>query len=187
MKIAKATLLTLLTFGAMTQALATNLVTNGSFETGDLTGWSSPPGNGSDFGVETEQTFWGTYCMKFSADGVLFDSIYQVLNTTAGQTYTISMWVKNYGIDDDSFKIGWEGAIAVDLTPVGTGLESWQFVETQATATTNGSMLLLAGRDNAASFYVDDIRVQAVPEPMTLVSTGAGIVGLLLRRRTRRK
>lgn len=188
MKFAKATLLTVLTSGIASQALATNLVTNGSFETGDLTGWlTQPAGIGSDFGVKPEPTPFGNFCMEFSADGVPMDEISQILGTTMGQTYRISMWVKNYGIEQDRLQIGFGFSLVLDLEPVGTGLESWQYIETTAVAPNNNSRFAIYGKDNAAAFYVDDIKVEAVPEPMTMITMGAGFAGLVLRRRTARK
>jgi hypothetical protein len=59
-------------------------------------------------------------------------------------------------------------------------------VSVDVVAANSGSMLKISGRDAAASFYVDDVRVEAVPEPTSLTVVGIGaVLSLLKRRRTK--
>lgn len=168
---------------ACAPALAVNLVTNGSFETGNFSGWTTQSAaQGSGYAVTQAEALVGLWAVSFAGIGLQHDEIRQTLATTAGTTYTISMWVKNYGIENDSLQIGWENGILLDMTPVGTGLESWQFVTVDALATTSGSLLRIRGHDQPAAFYVDDIQVQAVPEPSTLAALGLGALAMWRRK-----
>lgn len=173
---------------AITPASAINLVSNGSFETGNFNSWNTQAaGVGSDFTVWADGTPWGTYVAHFSADGNQFDEISQSLATSAGVQYTISLWVKNYGIESDGLQIGWENGTVLDVSPLGTALESWELITVNATATSAGSMLKIRGRDAQAAFEIDNVSVEAVPEPATMTALGLGAVALLRRIRGTRK
>jgi len=165
-------------FAASAQA---NIVTNGGFETGDFSGWSTAAAPvGSDFNVFA-QPHSGAFSVKFSADAGQHDAIFQVLPTANGQQYTLEFWVLNYGAGDDSLQVLWEGGAALDLTPVSTPLESWEFISVPLTATANGSELRFRLFDTISTVLIDDISVQPVPEPATAALAIVG--GLLCIRR----
>ncbi|MEI6427862.1 MAG: DUF642 domain-containing protein [Pseudanabaena sp. ELA607] len=93
-------------------AQAANLVTNGGFETGDLSGWNQPfdspivwVGNTVYTGVSAgglernsagglERSFEGSYSIHFGPYSP--SQISQLLNTTPGQTYTLSFALAQY-------------------------------------------------------------------------------------------
>lgn len=169
--------------GLFAASARANIVTNGGFETGDFSGWSTAAAPaGSDFSVFA-QPHSGAFSVKFSADAGQHDTMLQVLPTTSGQQYTLEFWVLNYGVGDDSLQVLWEGGTALDLTPVSTPLESWEFISVPLAATANGSELRFRVFDTISTVLIDDVSVQPVPEPATVAMTIIG--GLLCIRRRR--
>ena len=92
-----------------------NLVLNGGFETGDLTGWT--PSSVADVEVDTagdQVVHSGTYGAYFGPVGSL-GYISQTLNTIPGGRYLISAWVHSEdGETPNEFNITWEGANLFD-------------------------------------------------------------------------
>ena len=161
-----------------------DLVTNGSFETGDFTGWTvtnAPVGSNLTVAAEGYQSPFAAY---FQGTGPGYDAISQALATSAGTEYTVSFWILNFGVGDDSLIIDWEGAEVFNETPVGAPLESWSFVSFNVFAAQNGSEIRFRGFDGNAAFALDDISVVAVPAPGAIA--GIAALGLAGGRRRRR-
>ena len=97
-------------------SLSLNLVTNGSFEDGNFTGWTLggnyvlPPNNTPEIFITsgTGAADSGNYAAGFGSvhtDGTLS----QTLQTTAGQQYTLSFWLANGRRRSQRFfrQLGW--------------------------------------------------------------------------------
>lgn len=72
------------------------VITNPSFETGDLTGWSSGWGS-STIDVVTTAPHIGNYCVKCHSVGNAAAFVQQLITTRAGVSYTIYVWYKGDG------------------------------------------------------------------------------------------
>jgi autotransporter-associated beta strand protein len=139
----------------------TDIVTNGGFETGDLSGWS---GSTSSLAVNSAQPHSGTYAVKVN-NGALDNNILQMLTTTTGQYYDLSFWLR-----------GTPGATS-SLTAYWGGSEIWSEADINHAYRQGTSGPLLASADSTElkfaftdqsslgrPFYFDDVSVQ-VYEP----------------------
>lgn len=168
---------------SLSAAASANIITDGGFE-GNA--WFLVSGGAnSQLAVTTEEALSGSHSLRMTGDGTSYDRIFQTVNAEIGQTYEVSLWVKNYGIDNDSIQIFWEdiNTPIYASTPVGTGLESWQNITFQHTASLAQSNFVIEGYDNPG-FYIDEVSIEAVPEPVTFA--GLILLPLIARKRKSR-
>jgi hypothetical protein len=155
------------------------LVVNGGFETGDFTGWTAyyTP-SGSDMYVGSNYPHSGLHQALFAASGQYDDSIMQSLTTVPGQSYKIDFWLAHPFTDSSNeFVAIWNAFPLLSLTPASYfGYTEYTFTKVATDTTT---ILQFAGRDAPAYFYLDDVSVQPVPEPSTLVLLSAGVFSFL--------
>jgi hypothetical protein len=165
---------------------STNLVTNGSFETGDFTGWSQF-GNTSFTGVNGPGNFSGVnptdgdYQAFFGAVGSV-GGIMQTVSTVAGKTYYVSYDLYNFGGIPSSFSATFNGVTLSALNdPPAFGYSRHTFAATAAGSSAN----LVFGLRHDPSYYLLDNVSIAVPEASTwaLMIAGFGLVGFAARRR----
>jgi hypothetical protein len=100
----------------MTEDLGPTLVTNGGFETGNLTGWSASAAT-----VHTEFVGLGGELGNYAADlgsTATTDSLSQFISTTPGQHYTVSFVVLgDTKATSNQLNVTWDGATILAQSP----------------------------------------------------------------------
>lgn len=163
-----------------------NLITNGGFETGNLSGWSC---TGADLCQATNfgAVIFGAYTLVgYDKNG--FATLSQTFATMAGQTYDFSFWSRGtipWPSDILRYQIG-TGPIVV--TP-----ETLLFTQTTDTFTAAGGTTQInfyfenEPSGGTGEWYIDNVSVTAaVPEPISIALLGLGLIGLSLGRRIRK-
>jgi hypothetical protein len=163
-----------------------NLVTNGSFETGDFTGWTLS-GDTTFTGVCNVSTCPGgfapedgTYAAYFGPVGDTA-TISQTIATTPGDEYSLSFYLANpVGGTPNYFNVTF-GNSSFSFTNFGTAF-GWQQFTLTTLATTDQTQLSFTFRNDPSYWFLDNVTVQqsggTVPEPSSLLLFGSGALGL---------
>ena len=174
------------------RAWGANLLTNGDFETCDLTGWSLT-GSTADTGVSTSSSHGGSCAMHFGAitDSVLMQSAQIV--TTPGAVCTLSFWLRNTDtFNGNDFSASWDnGAPLVSLVDA----DPFDYKQYTFMVTGTGSDNITFRARNVEDYYdLDDVSVDCVRPArapalshISLAGLGALLVGggvWLTRKRT---
>ena len=182
---------------ASTGAHASNLITNGSFETGDLTGWTSDSGFGlnpfgTTYGAGMDGTYWH-WLAGFESPITTFQT---VSGLTPGKTYLLSFAMASEASNSDQLRVtidGGSGTLfsAPPYIAGGPGNGFWNNWVTQSlsfTATGTSATIQFDTVGLNANGYdvgLDNVSLTGtVPEPATwaLAIIGFGIAGTSLRR-----
>jgi hypothetical protein len=169
-------------------AQAADLVINGGFETGDFTGWTLV-GSSDNSSVNNALVETGDFAGQFGEVGTL-GGIAQDLATVAGQTYTFSFDLQNYGGNPTRAVVTFGGQTLVNLTnPAAFAYTHYSFDVTAASALTTIGFQF---RNDPTYFHLDNVSVvggqgSAVPEPATWAMLMLGMFGVGTTMRLRRR
>jgi hypothetical protein len=145
------------------------LVTNGDFETGDLTGWSS----NDDF-VDTDSNEGypasapGSLFSLFLGNVGTLSTTSQTLATTPGFVYALQFDAAIDGGTPSQTLVSLDGVLLVNfqnnaqVVPAGPALTPlvWQHFSFHVTATTASTVLLIRGQNNPSYNALDNFSVQ---------------------------
>jgi hypothetical protein len=175
-------------------AHAANLVTNGGFETGDLSGWTSEfwqiePSDQAPLDPHTGAWFTFTGCPSSNCLSPTTGAfLAQDLATVAGQTYTLSFYLTNGNGPPNEFDVYWNGALLTQVANIGINYPGYTAYSMPVTATGSTTSLEFTGMQVIGFLGVDDISVtSAVPEPGTVVLMLGGLAGVVVARRFARR
>ena len=187
-KLLAAALAATASFAFTGSAVAANLVSNSSFETGDFTGWTQT-GNTTFNGVQcpgTGPTVGAGNCSAFFGPVGSPGGISQTLATTAGSAYNISFWFAPDGGTPSSFDVLFDGNSILSLT--NPGAAPGAFFNLSGVASGASSVLSFSFRDDPGFMFLDAVSVSEAPEPATwaMMLLGFGAVGVSLRWRRRK-
>ena len=175
-------------------AFGQNLVSNGSFESGSFSGWTT----GGNF-EDTEVVSGAFYDYSGAQQGNFYavlgpvgsdGTLSQTLATSPGTTYTFSFWLASVGDSPSDFSASWDGNQVLSLTNPNTGA-NWSLFSFTETGT-GSDTISFSFRDDPAYIGLDNISVVAqtgtTPEPSSLLLMGSGVIGLagVIRRKFRR-
>jgi flagellin len=184
---------------------AQNLVQNGSFSTGNFTGWTThtcgAACSAQGWNVTSFPNDPGTpppgataaainRCVGAACnDPINGDTISQTLTTVAGQTYTLTFYYDggvNSSTGRTQLDVLWNGSIVTGGSIINATSNTWKQYTFTVVATGTSTVLEFTGRQDPATLYLANISVTAggslpvtpIPSTLLLMITGLATVGL---------
>lgn len=170
-----------------------NLVTNGDFETGDISGWIYTGTVGLNLYVTSQFAHSGANGAGIGPNGFVA-TLSQSVSTAIGEQYVLDFWLAlappaGTGSSPNSLALSLDGfstnlLALTNAAPFGFTHYSYGFTATQASTT-----VAFAVRNDPWGFSLDDVAVNRaatdLPEPASLALCGVALAGLIAARRRR--
>jgi hypothetical protein len=192
MTTSKTILAAVLLLGAANAAHA-DLIANGTFATGDFTGWTSVGDASyvsiysSTAGIYPNNMPSDQYHVEAGTSGTNFFDISQSIATTVGQSYTFSFYINETDTTDalntnttDALQVLWNGNTLLNISAFTTN--GWQLYSFIETAGSSNSSIQFNLSDYSSYVGLADVSVVAaapVPLSPTFYSFGLGLLSLL--------
>jgi PEP-CTERM motif len=164
-----------------------DLVTNGGFETGDFSGWTLTNDTNSFVFTSDPGTTYVPHSGNYEAllgaygsDGTLS----QTISDIAGQMLVLTYWLASDGNTPNDFSALWNGRVITGSALTNIGLSGYTEYSFDVLAT-GSDELAFNERNDYGFLSLDDVSLNALPEPGTLSLLGLGLVAMGVRRRKR--
>ena len=160
-------------------------IVNGSFETGDFTGWV-PNEVSYPVYIVTSPVQDGAYAAQIAGYASGPDTLSQTVATTLGQTYTLSFWYWQDGGLPNGFDASWNGTSVFSQVDIAGGTNvAYEHVAVSVVGT-GSDLLRFTAYNDPAFTYVDNVSL-SVPEPASWAMMLAGFGGMGMALRARRQ
>jgi len=180
--------LALIVAGLLASQASAELITNGSFETGDFTGWTVSAGftgvnsSGGPGGYSAQDGLYYAYLGNVGGLG----TISQTFATSPGGQYTLSYYLASNGTTPNEFRTDVNGVTLIDQTDI----SSQPYTHTTFSFTASGatSTVTFFSRNDPDYLALDNVSVNAasVPEPASGLLWAVAGIGMTIVRFRRR-